>query len=467
MPVVYFAGSHKEIAHHAASISQRICERGGEQDLHVCVAETDDILRDANPGDLTIFYSEHFDRFRDACSQLKERGVATLYMIDGILEWRNAWVNRADEVACPYAMRPALAHKIAVIGNSQSRVIESWGNAGKTEVVGVPRLDAYVTRLQSQAKLGADENVIDQRSGPLRILVMTAKTPAFTETQHKRVKDSLLDLKRWAEANEQLDHCDLQWTWRLTKDLHSEIGVSNSLSDLTGKELADVLANVDMVISTPSTAIVEAMLNDLPVAVLDYHNCPHYVQVGWDIASSSHIEDTLRSMAIRDPARMLFQENQLYDTLYLESSATERMVELIDSMLRITADRLTDDQPLAFPPSILPTPNQLSAEFSHQRLFPSVDSFRRNDQAELQAEHAHARREIYHLRSEIRQLQSELDQAHQIFESIDQHPIAGPIVRLRQRFLDWMSSFNKKKSQKAEHDYEPSPPSEQIPSSPT
>jgi hypothetical protein len=38
-----------------------------------------------------------------------------------------------------------------------------------------------------------------------------------------------------------------------------------------------VLASVDAVISTPSTAMLEGMLQGLPVAVLDFHNRPHYV----------------------------------------------------------------------------------------------------------------------------------------------------------------------------------------------
>ena len=99
------------------------------------------MLKHACPGDVALFYSEHFDRFRDTCLQLKRRNVGTLYLIDGILEWRNAWETEADEIACPFTMRPALADKIACIGASQARVLDSWGNHGKTEVVGIPRLE--------------------------------------------------------------------------------------------------------------------------------------------------------------------------------------------------------------------------------------------------------------------------------------------------------------------------------------
>ncbi len=139
---VFFVGQPGEVAHHAAPFQSR---------LNVQIVEPHEVLQKSSPGDLAIFYSEHFDRFRDACQRLKQQNVATLYMIDGILEWRNAWENRRDEVACPYTMRPVLAHKVACIGNSQARVLESWGNQGKTEVIGIPRLDGYPNRFHRRA----------------------------------------------------------------------------------------------------------------------------------------------------------------------------------------------------------------------------------------------------------------------------------------------------------------------------
>jgi len=133
-PVVYFAGNDHTVGHHAAPL---------ESQFDVRVLSPEQILQQANPGDLAVFYTEHFDAFREASLQLGKKNVATLYMIDGILEWRNAWENSPDEVACPYTMRPALSHKIACIGASQARTLAAWGNTEKVEVVGIPRLDAF------------------------------------------------------------------------------------------------------------------------------------------------------------------------------------------------------------------------------------------------------------------------------------------------------------------------------------
>ncbi len=428
---VYFVGHESEVAHHAAPF-QQLC--------HVQIAAPDSVLQQAKPGDLAIFYSEHFDRFRDTCVQLKQRRVATLYLIDGILEWRNAWENDPDELACPFTMRPALADKVACIGLAQARVLESWGNAGKTEVIGIPRLEPLRQKLQQQtARRALQDNVV-------RLLVMTAKTPAFTNVQWQIVCESLVDLRHWLESNPVIDGKHVEVIWRLTGGLDAELGVDNSLQDLSGLELATQLDAVDAVITTPSTAMLEAMIRDLPVSVLDYHGCPRYVQSGWSISRQQQIGPTIMQMVERQEPRMLFQRNQLYDALYLESDSVQRVKQLIGRMLKHAADQLAEqsDQPLSFPANLLTPPSQLSAEFSHQRLFPGYREFRNHDRALLQTELAHARRQIDALNRELEQIRSELGQAHQIFETINNHPIAGPIVRVRQKMLDLMASIQQR-----------------------
>ena len=89
---IYFVGDEAEVAHQVAPL---------EPFLNLQIASPDEVLRIARPGDLAIFFSEHFHRFRNAWYQVHQAGCLTLYAIDGILEWRNAWENREDEPACP------------------------------------------------------------------------------------------------------------------------------------------------------------------------------------------------------------------------------------------------------------------------------------------------------------------------------------------------------------------------------
>lgn len=439
-PSVYFVGEPTEVSHHAAPFRER---------LNVKIASSVDVIQQANPGDLAIFYSEHFDRFRECCTELKRNNVATLYLIDGILEWRNAWDNLPDEVACPYTMRPILAHKAACIGASQAHVLNQWGNLGKTEIVGIPRLDSVPA-----------QPVPPRDDQEFRILVMTAKTPGFTPTQINIVKQSLQDLKQWANENAKLDFngafapaesLNTKLVWRLTGGLEDELGVTNELNDFTGKELNEELARVDAVITTASTAMLESMRRGIPTALLDYHNCPRYVNAGWTISAPEQISSTIMQLAQPTPEHLFYQQTQLCDALLNVANATDRLVDLVEQMLVIAGTQLTTsprlaENSLSFPDAILKPAETASPLFSHQQLYPDVPEFQQDQQVETQAQLAHSRREVSHLQSEQSQLRAELEEAHQIFEQIEKHPIAGPIVRVRQKMLGLMEKMGKRKN---------------------
>lgn len=426
---IYIVGDPSEVHHHVTSLEKR---------LPIKIVGTEDVCRFARPGDLAIFFSEHFDRFRSACRSLKKQQVATLYMIDGILEWRNAWENRPEEPACPYAMRPILSHKVACIGNSQARVLESWGNAGKTEIVGIPRVDDLTIRRR---------HVLP--TDPLKILVMTAKTPGFTEQQIQRVKQSLQDLKNWFGNEGANSLRPIEVVWRLTAGLEQNLGVDNQIEDLGGSELAAVLDGVDAVISTQSTAMLEAMVMGIPVAALDYHGCPSYLPTSWSIRAADQIATVISELAAPPESKLIFQRMQLNDALYRTSNATDRLEKLVLEMVRLSNEQIRHNQPLQFPNQILEshlrTQGAAGSAFEHQLVYPGVEEFSRRDLTELQVELSHARREIQHLQREKDQLQGELNQAHEIFEQIHRHPLAGPVVRIRQRLLDWLAGLNSQK----------------------
>ena len=73
-----------------------------------------------------------------------KNNIPVLIIADGILEYKNTW-ERPDTTPGSI-FQPVLGHKIACIGRAQARVLESWGNLGKCEVVGLPRLDQLVQK---------------------------------------------------------------------------------------------------------------------------------------------------------------------------------------------------------------------------------------------------------------------------------------------------------------------------------
>ena len=76
----------------------------------------------------------------------------------------------AHAIVMPLNVRLTPAELICILNHSQARVLESWGNAGKCEIVGLPHLDRYCEFKRR----------LRQPDEPFRILMMTAKTPFFT-----------------------------------------------------------------------------------------------------------------------------------------------------------------------------------------------------------------------------------------------------------------------------------------------
>jgi hypothetical protein len=423
---VYFVGSPSEVTHHMRPFAQR---------LGVKQIAAEDVIQQAAPGDLAIFFSEHFDRFRQAIIELKARDVATLYLVDGILEWRNAWLNRDDEPACPWTMRPVLAHKVACIGYQQARILSSWGNGAKVEIVGIPRLDQL-----------PETEFRDNGSRPWKLLVITAKCPGFTPAQQETTLRSLQSLQSFFQEPSQPLSREVSVRWRLTADLAEKLGVINETRDLSGGELADQIREVDAVVTTPSTAMLEAMLLGKPTALLDFHGVPQWSPAVWNLAHESQFRAVFEQMMAPTALAEMWQRELLHDQLYRLEPATDRLAQLIEQMLQQAAAKLAKSEPLEFPAQMLRAPLTESLRFDHSALFPKFSEFRNADVLELQSQLAHSRREIKYLQTRMAQLQSELDAAHRIFEQIHHHPVAGPIVRARQWFLDWMQRWSAKGS---------------------
>jgi hypothetical protein len=353
---LYYVGTPEEVAHHARPLARNF-------DLRIVSAE--EVVRVAQPGEVCVFFNEYFPRFRDACLDLKAKGCPTLYAIDGILEWRNSWELPEHGSCCLWVMRPVLSHKVACIGRSQARVLESWGNLGKCEIVGVPRFDSLANRKPRQR----------QPRDPFRVLIITAKCPGFSPDQVARTKDSLADLKRWFDEHPRLGETTIEPVWRITQGLEKKIGVENRLSDTTGADLATVLQNIDAIITTPSTAMLEGMLQGVPVALLDYHNRPHYVPAAWRITADQQIDRVLSELMNPTAAQMLYQHSILHDALECHAPATPRLVELIHKMHEAAQPCLSQGEPIALPRRLLadsqdghhlPEPT-----YDHASLFPA------------------------------------------------------------------------------------------------
>lgn len=285
----------------------------------------------------------------------KQNRVPVLVLADGVLEFRNTYQN--PTVAAGSIFMPVHGHKLACIGNSQARIVSSWDNAGKCEVVGLPRFD-QVNDLRKKGKN------TDKQHDPntFRLLVATARKPGFDAMQIETVRRSLMDLKKHFDSTPIVENKRLEITWRLTGDLERSIGVNQDPVNVESPQIHEVLEQVDAVITTPSTIILESWLHGLPTATLDYTNSPPFVPTAWNISAETHIESTIVSLSSKPESRMLFQSASMDDTIQYRESATARLTYLIEQMI-LRGNQCRETQTaIRFPDELLPPPGSETLE---------------------------------------------------------------------------------------------------------
>ncbi len=376
--------------------------------------------------DLALLSDEFNSEASVVATALKRQGVPVLHVVDGVIEWRNNWENPRSltpDRGMPL-FQPVLSHKIACIGRSQARILESWGNLGRCEVVGVPRFDRLRGRQPRQRPASA----------PFEILVMTAKCAGFTPDQVAAVEQSLRDLKGWFDAHPRIGETPLQPRWRITSGLEEQIGVENHLNDTTGQELAAVLEQIDAVVTTPSTAMLEAMLQGVPVVLLDYTSSPHYVPAAWSVTAPQHLDRVMPELLSPPASKLLHQETILHDTLECRTPSHPRLVRLASEMIRIGRQCRARREPLDFPRRILHDEQQghhLPEErFALCELYPEHEVFAQFDRVELQAEIGHLRLELEHLHAKVERYQQ---RTLLLADVLEQYALLRPAVTQMRR----------------------------------
>lgn len=305
--------------------------------------------------------------------------VPILILADGILEFRNTWENPG--VADGSCFQPLMGHKLACIGRAQARTIESWGNVGRCEIVGLPKFDSV-----QQA-----EYLPVQNTGPFRVLVATANTPAFNAQQRAMVLASLRGIQKRLENNPWVNGRKLEVTWRVTDGLDMELGLpKNQPGNTKPIPISDAIELADAVITTPSTLYLESVLKRRPTAVLDFTNSPQYVSSAWTISAPVHLNPVLQELENPPSSKLLFQRSILHDNLELGVSSKSRLFALIDSMVQAGVASKRTGNKISLPTRVLSDPQRglqtVEAEFDASILFRDNPCFKIGEVERLQQE---------------------------------------------------------------------------------
>ncbi len=357
----------------------------------------------------------------------EESRVPILVLSDGILEYRNSWEH--PDLPDGAMFQPVIGHKLACIGRGQVRMVESWGNVGKCELVGLPRLDAATEHISPI-----------NTEGSFRLLIATASTPAFNEEQRAAVIESLSHIKERLEKNPRANGRLTEVTWRLTDDLENEIGVPMDGDPETRPSLSDAIDRSDAVITTPSTLYLESLLKKRPTAILDFHNAPQYVSGAWLINAPKHFNWILKELANPPPAKMLFQQAVLHDQLECATPAKPRLIELIREMVELGRLARAADQPVQMPARILADDQRgfarVESDFDLRTLYPENAAFKDSDVARLQVELAQAVKRLETVPRELNEKNKFLAQALSMLDRlrVRNARMHTYVVNLRERF---------------------------------
>lgn len=367
-PVEEYFGARAAFIYDGAWVPEKMVQEG--PDLVLCVNDW--------PYDIA--------RCLDAA---REARIPSLVLQDGILEWRCQYENpKFGAGGGAPQHQPVLADKIACIGSQSARQIAAWGNAAKVEVTGMPKFDPLLgISFPSQQQLGK------------RLLVMTAKKPWFCPEHREVILRSLKDLQNYLDSRP-----DIQTVWRVTKDIKTLLNVHNTLKELSTGELAETLSQVDAVITTPSTTILESMLLDRPVAALDYFNVPRFVPTAWTISAPEHIPVVVGELLDPPYAKMAFQGDCLNDCLACGSPAAPRVATLITKMVEISRKAKASGESIQYPPDMLGSgmvPQHGQKTLPLDQLYPGNPDFGEQDVETLRVRLARLRKENEMMREEL------------------------------------------------------------------
>lgn len=321
--------------------------------------------------------------------EARRRKIPTLFLQDGILEWRCKYENPLFGAGGGSPQhQPVLTDKIACIGLQSARQIALWGNSKKVEVTGMPRLDPLLAGRHRPPTLPGN-----------KILIMTARKPWFNPEQERLILQSLVDVR---DTLKTMPH--VQAVWRLTRDISGRIGVPNQLLSLEGDELSKTLEGVDSVITTPSTAGVEAMAMNRPTAFLDYPNVPRFVPTAWTISSPAHIRSVIEELLNPAASKLAFQKDSLADVLRTDCPASNLVGSLILKMSEMGRQARTDLKPLILPGELIPMPKDAALAYHTplKNLYPNAGIFSESDPEKLQIRLARAEKENEQLRMNLR-----------------------------------------------------------------
>ncbi|MCZ7644509.1 MAG: hypothetical protein M5U26_04365 [Planctomycetota bacterium] len=279
----------------------------------VRIAETNGLaLLDEFRPDLVVAVEETNPASEICVAEANRRGIPTLYVLDGIFEWRHAYENERFLSGLGRAfLQPLGCRHVTAPGPSAARTLAAWGYAERVVPVGLPRVDAALREFRREPPAAPS------------VLVVTPNQWYFNEPHRVSVLRAMRDLTAFLAARPGLNP-----VYRVHPELAGLLGVETRL----GEPLYGQLAGASAVVGPPTTVLLEAMAVGLPAACLDYQLKPALTAFAWTVGAAEHLEPVFEELLNPPPNRMAHQRALLNDALYLDGGAEDRLVRAIENL---------------------------------------------------------------------------------------------------------------------------------------
>ena len=265
----------------------------------VMYPDADAILQ---PAGLVISHSYINSRVNYFIIKAKQRGIATLYLVDGPLEWSNTYLNarlRARNRFFDGALMEPLLHDVVLAVSPAQRDYLRYRNADRA----IRFLDYSNKRITKMSSISNDKT-----EPACQFLITTAKYPYFNQIESHNL---ILILRRLVES---LQRRGYSYAFRIYDPLLLE-ALPVKDNNITDGSFRDALAKVQCVIGTSSSVLLESMAHNKPTATMVYRDSPLFYQTGWLLGSLERYDETLDSMIAKDKTRMEFQRYSLKQNL--------------------------------------------------------------------------------------------------------------------------------------------------------
>jgi hypothetical protein len=232
-----------------------------------------------------------------------------------VLEWRNTHVNPRSGAEF---LRPAPVSVVACAGEHDRALLESMGN--RAIATGLPRLASCRPLPPADATT---------------VLVATARNPYFSAGERERLLRGLTIVR---------DACDARSVavrWRLTGDLANALGVPADRAPLD-----NALAASSVVLTTPSSLALEAMLAGRPTGLLHPFDAPLWPLAGVAAMEDGDIGETLDALLSGGDHLLARQAHALAEMASDPAEAADRLVELLTDVAHLRLEPAAASLPI-------------------------------------------------------------------------------------------------------------------------